>query len=73
MVDVIRNGYVIPFLSRPPLSDTHVSFASYKRGSPKEVALDLEVKAMLDKGALEVSPWGPGFSWCRSRGAGGVR
>ena len=61
MVDVIRNGYVIPFLSRPPLSDTPVSLGGYKSGSPKEIALDLEVKSMLEKGALDVSPPGPGF------------
>ena len=60
-MEVLRLGYVIPFTSQPPLSSIPISFSSYALGSPKEIALDLEVNAMLQKGALEVSPQGPGF------------
>ena len=53
---VLRDGYRVPFLdSPPPLSRTPVSFPTYRAGSLRAQALQQEVKAMLDKGALEIA------------------
>ena len=65
VVTVLRDGYRVPFKdSPPPLARTPVSFPMYRAGSPRAQALrqEVEVEAMLAKGALEIArDPGPGF------------
>ena len=63
VVTILRDGYRVPFKDSPsPLSRTPVSFPTYRAGSPRARALLQEVKAMLAKGALEITrDLGPGF------------
>ena len=61
VVEVLREGYRIPFSSPPQLSDTPIPFESYSPQSLKGQALEREVQTMLSKGAIEVAPSGPGF------------
>ena len=63
-MEVLREGYTIPFLIPPPLSSSPISFENYSQGSLKAEALGLEVQSMLEKGALEVAGSDPGF-YCR--------
>ena len=60
-MEVLREGYTIPFLIPPPLSSSPISFENYSQGSLKAEALGLEVQSMLEKGALEVAGSDPGF------------
>ena len=54
VVSVLRYGYHIPFLdSPPPLSCTPISFATYRVGFPRSLALRQEIEKM-SKDALEI-------------------
>ena len=53
VVEVLRHGYMIPFMSLPPLSQTPITHESYSPTSIRGHALDLEIQALLQKGAVE--------------------
>ncbi|MGL5405358.1 MAG: reverse transcriptase domain-containing protein, partial [Propionibacteriaceae bacterium] len=62
IVDVLREGYLLPFESRPPLISKPVHLQTYVRGSAKDNALRQEIKTMLAKRAVEiVEDQSPGF------------
>ena len=58
---MLKEGYVIPFHTPPPLSDTPITHESYSPGSIKGKALEEEVQSLLQKGAIEVAPSSPGY------------
>ena len=62
-VSTIRRGYRLPFLQEPPpLSSVPIAFPSYRSNPVKAEALNAEVRAMMEKGALEEAPCQtPGF------------
>ena len=62
VVEVLREGYQIPFLSPPPLSRTPIQLSAYQPPSVRFLALQQEVAALLEKEAIEevVDP-SPGF------------
>ena len=55
VVQVLREGYRIPFLSNklPPLTSTPLEYVSYQGNVEKFAALEREVGDMLEKGAIE--------------------
>ena len=58
-------GYLIPFLSRPPLSAVPIPMPSYNPLSTKGVALREVTQALIAKGAVELAPLpSPGFYSC---------
>ena len=59
----VREGYELPFVDRrPPTTMTPPLESTYPKGSEKWIQLDLEVRAMISKGAIEVAPNNtPGF------------
>ena len=61
VVEVLRVGYRIPFVTPPPLSTHPVAFHSYFHSSVKAQALEEELSALLSKGAVEPAPTSPGF------------
>ena len=64
VVSVLRRGYQLPFLNHrlPPLSPLPKEFPSYLGSEEKTLALQGEVKDMLNKQAIErVQHWDPGF------------
>ena len=62
VVEVLREGYQIPFLSPPPLSKSPIQMSAYQPASDRFRVLQQEVAALLEKGAIEevVDP-SPGF------------
>ena len=54
VVEVLREGYQVPFVSAPPLSDTPVKMVAYRPGSEKFQVLQSEVQAMVEKEAVEL-------------------
>ena len=61
MVEVLREGYAIPFRMLPPLSLTPIILDSYSPQSVKGRALDEEIQALCCKGAVEPEPPTCGF------------
>ena len=61
MVKVLKEGYQIPFSSIPPLSPVPLRFQSYLHDSVKAEALEQELLALLEKGAIESAPHSPGY------------
>ena len=62
VVEVLRVGYRIPFLSRPPLSAVPIPMPSYNPLSTKGVALGEVTQALIAKGAVELASLpSPGF------------
>ena len=61
VLEVVSQGYKIPFTTQPPLSLAPIPFSTYQKGSDKEIALGQEVLAMLNKNALQLAPTDPGF------------
>ena len=61
MVEVLREGYAIPFRMPPPLSPTPIILDSYSPQSVNGRALDEEIQALRRKGAVEPAPPTPGF------------
>ena len=61
VVEVLREGFVIPFHVVPPLSDTPIILNSYSPQSIKGRALEEEIQALCCKGAVEPAPPSPGF------------
>ena len=54
VIQVLKEGYQIPFLRSPPLSPVSISLTAYTPGSEKFKALQEEVTSMLCKRAVEV-------------------
>ena len=64
MVEVLREGYAIPFHMPPPLSPTAIILDSYSPQSVKGRALDEEIQVLRCKGVVEPAPPTPGFFSC---------
>ena len=60
-MEVLREGYRIPFLKTPPLSKEPLFIDSYSPTSPKGRALGEEIEELISKGAVELAPPTPGF------------
>ena len=62
VVEVLRFGYRLPFLSAPPLSGAPLPMPSYSPTSIKGAALEEVTLALVAKGAVELAPLpSPGF------------
>ena len=62
MVEVLRVGYCLPFLSIPPLSTAPIPMPSYSPTSIKGAALEEVTLGLVVKGAVELAPLpSPGF------------
>ena len=61
VVEVLREGYVVPFHTAPPLSSSPITHSSYHPQSVKGMALGLEIQALLQKGAVEPASSDPGY------------
>ena len=61
VVEVLREGYLIPFLSEPPLAAEPRMMPSYTPSSVKGRALEEEILSLEQKGALEIAPPTPGY------------
>ena len=62
MVEVLRVGYCLPFLSTPPLSNAPLPMPSYSPTSIKGAALEEVTLVLVAKGAVELAPLpSPGF------------
>ena len=62
VVEVLRVGYCLPFLSTPPLSSAPLPMPSYSPTSIKGAALEEVTLALVAKGAVELAPLpSPGF------------
>ena len=59
---MLREGYCLPFLSAPPLSNVPVPMPSYSPSSIKGAALEEVTLGLIAKGAVELVPLpSPGF------------
>ena len=61
VIQVLKVGYLIPFISPPPLSSVPIPLPSYTPGSVRGLALAAAVDDLLAKGAIEPAPPDPGF------------
>ena len=61
IIQVLREGYLLPFLSPPPLSSTLIPLPSYSPSSILGLALVTAVDDLLAKGAIGPASPGPGF------------
>ena len=62
MVEVLRVGYCLPFLSTPPLSTAPIPMPSYSPTSIKGAALEEVTLGLVVTGAVELAPLpSPGF------------
>ena len=62
MVEIVRWGYRVPFLSEPTLAVEPIPFPSYSPSSIRGKALDKEVQSFVEKGAVKLAPLpSPGF------------
>ena len=55
-MEVLRYGYHIPFLCKPPLTKVPISLPSYHPSSTKGVALGEATRALVAKSAVELAP-----------------
>ena len=61
-MEVLRWGYSVPFLSKPPLAAAPIPFPSYSPTSIRGKTLEKEVQSLVEKGAVELAPLpSPGF------------
>ena len=58
---MLREGYCLPFLSTPPLSNVPIPLPSYSPTSIKGAALEEVTLGLIAKGAVELAPFP--FSW----------
>ena len=62
VVEVLRVGYCLPFLSAPPLSNVPIPMPSYSPTSIMGAALEEVTLGLIAKGAVELAPLpSPGF------------
>ena len=73
MVEVLRWGYQIPFVSDPPLSAVPIPLPSYSPSSIKGKALQEEIEALIAKRGCRTSPVGSQFLQSPVRGPEGFR
>ena len=64
VVEVLREGYSIPFSNLLPLSVDSISFDSYSPIFIKGKALPGEILSLIEKGAVELAPSSPGYYSC---------
>ena len=55
-MEVLREGYRIPFWRAPTLSGEPIPFSAYCTNSIRGKALEQEVESLLQKGAIELTP-----------------
>ena len=58
---VLRHGYQIPFLCKPPLTATPVAFSTYQPQTPRFQALEEAIETMKTKQAIEPADGRRGF------------
>ena len=68
VVEVLRFGYRLPFLSTPPLSDAPLPMPSYSPNSIKGADLKEVTLALVAKGAVELAPLRASTAVCSSCG-----
>ena len=56
VMEVLREGYRIPFWRAPTLSREPIPFSAYCPNSIRGKALEQEVESLLQKGAIELAP-----------------
>ena len=61
VVEFVRFGYRVPFLSAPPLSDVPIPLPSYSPSSIRGLALNTAIVDLHEKGAIELAPPSPGY------------
>ena len=62
MVEVLREGYRVPFRSAPPLSSAPIPMPAYHPSSTKGMALREVTSGLVEVGAVELAPLpSPGF------------
>ena len=61
MVQLLREGYILPFHSHPPQSSTPIPLLNYSLSSIRGLALVAAVKDLISKGAIEPASPSPGF------------
>ena len=61
VLQVLQEGYYIPFHSQPPLSRVPLSLQSYPASSERRQALGTEVLSLLHKGSVVDAPLTPGL------------
>ena len=64
VVQVLKVGYRLPFVSHPPLSPTPIPLPSYSPTSVRGLALSASVSDLRMKGAIELASSEPGFYSC---------
>ena len=73
---MLRFGYRVPLSTIPSLSSVPLTMPSYSPTSVKGQALEKELGSLLQKGAIEPAPPGPGFysrMFVVSKASGGWR
>ena len=63
-MEVLREGYVIPFHSPPPLSQSPITLLSYSPQSTNGRALESEIQDLLQKGDIEPASVSLGYYSC---------
>ena len=61
VLQVLQEGYYIPFHSHPPLSPVPLPLQSYPASSERRMALETEVLGLLHKESVVDAPPTPGF------------
>ena len=61
VVEVLRWGYQIPFVSAPSLPPVLIPLPSYSPTSIKGRSLQGEIEALIAKGAIGLAPLSPGY------------
>ena len=61
VVEVLKEGYKIPFSTKPPLASCPILLSSYAPSSIKGQALATEIDSLISKGAVEPAPDSPGY------------
>ena len=60
-MEVLKEGYKIPFSTKPPLASRPILLSSYAPSSIKGQALATEIDSLISKRAVELAPDSPGY------------
>ena len=60
-MEVLKEGYRIPFSTIPPLAKDPIMLSSYAPNSIRGRALAKEIDSLIAKGAVELAPRTPGY------------
>ena len=74
-MEVLKEGYRIPFSTMPPLSKDPIMLKSYAPNTIRGQALAGEVSSLIAKGAVELAPRTPGYYsrvFCCDEGLGNL-